>query len=227
MFSKTHHAYEAVRRQILDGTFQPGEPLRLSRIAKNLKLSEMPVREALRLLQKDGLVVMNLHRGAQVAELSFERAWEIEEVRLHLEVVGCRSAAPFHDAASLAVLRQRLETLRKDPDKPVLIARRNRDFHTAVIAKAPNSYLREHIEELWDRAWQYSSASFFDFMPDRIEEIPLENARIIALIESGDFPGLETFLNERLTRIAVAWTRAVRSKHATPSTAAPNGSHRT
>src|SRR5918911_288126 len=69
-FSKAGFAYDPLRRRILDGGYRPGDRLRLTQIARELSLSEMPVREALRLLQKDGLVVMELHRGAHVAELS-------------------------------------------------------------------------------------------------------------------------------------------------------------
>src|SRR5260370_38833859 len=87
-FSKAGFAYDSLRRRILDGGYRPGDRLRLTQIARELALSEMPVREALRLLQKDGLVVMELHRGAHVAELSLKRAYEIVEVRTALECVA-------------------------------------------------------------------------------------------------------------------------------------------
>src|SRR5258708_17293323 len=104
-FSKAGSAYDALRRQILDGGYRPGDRLRLTRIAQELALSEMPVREALRLLQKDGLVVMELHRGAHVAALSLERACEIVEVRTALEGVAGLAALPHHDRLSVARLR--------------------------------------------------------------------------------------------------------------------------
>ncbi|MBH0238353.1 GntR family transcriptional regulator [Methylobrevis albus] len=221
MFSKTDHAYETLRRQILDGTLKPGERLRLSHIAAELGLSEMPVREALRLLHKDGLVLLNLHRSAEVATLSFQTAWEIEEVRLHLEAFACATAAPYHDAVSIAEMRELIAELKLDPDHPVAIARRNRAFHTLVMSRAPNAFLRSHVEELWDRTWQYSSASFFDFMPDRKPVLPIENTRIADLIEARDQKGLEAYLAERLDGIRMAWSRAVRRARAGAPSAAP------
>src|SRR5579871_3599179 len=137
MFSKTDHAYEVLRRQILDGHFQPGDRLRLSHIAQSLDLSELPVREALRLLQRDGLVVIHLHRGAEVARLSFRDAWEIEEVRLQLEAQACLSAAPFHDRESCARLRAILLRMTDARDNPVAVARLNRNFHTELMSLAP------------------------------------------------------------------------------------------
>ncbi|MCX5569888.1 MULTISPECIES: GntR family transcriptional regulator [Kaistia] len=213
-FSKTQHAYEMIRRQILDGVFRPGDPLRLTHIARELNLSEMPVREALRLLQKDGLVIMNLHRSAEVARLSFRTAWEIEEVRLHLEITACVMAVPEHDAESIRQLRALIEELEKDLDHPVTVARRNRAFHTAVMARTPNAFLREHVEELWDRAWQSSSASFFDLMPERKRLLPVENRRMVDLIEARDSAGLERLLVDRLSAIKVAWARALMSARA-------------
>lgn len=209
MFSKTDHAYETLRHRILEGTLKPGQQLRLSHLAVELGLSEMPVREALRLLSKDGLVLLNLHRSAEVATLSLQMAWEIEEARLHLEAFACATAAPFHDAASIAAMRVLIGELETNLEHAVTTARRNRAFHTLLMSRAPNAFLRSHIEELWARTWQYSSASFFDFMPDRKPVLPSENHRIVDLVEAHNQKALEAFLAERLDDIRQGWARAV------------------
>jgi DNA-binding GntR family transcriptional regulator len=209
MFSKTDHVYESLRGRILDGSLKPGERLRLSQIASELGVSEMPVREALRLLNKDGLVLLNLHRGAEVAALSFLSAWEIEEVRLQLEAFACAAAAPHHDSGSISVMRGLIRELELDLGHAATTARRNRAFHTLLISRAPNAFLRAEIEELWDRTWQYSSASFFDVLPDRESALPAENRRIVDLIETRNQSGLEAFLAKRLVDIRRAWGQAV------------------
>jgi DNA-binding GntR family transcriptional regulator len=208
MFSKTDHAYEILRRQILDGDLRPGDRLRLSHIAQALDLSEMPVREALRLLQRDGLVVMQLHRGAEVAQLSFQNAWNIEEVRLQLEARACLSAAPFHDAASCQRLHTICAEMEHAQGQPTPLARLNRNFHTELMAPAPNAFLREHVQELWDRAWQLSSASFFEFMPRRMRRLPVEGRVIVDCVEGHDWQRLETFLNNRIADVTEAWKEA-------------------
>jgi DNA-binding GntR family transcriptional regulator len=208
MFSKTDHAYEVLRQQVLDGRLRPGDRLRLSHIAQALGLSELPVREALRLLQRDGLVVIHLHRGAEVAKLSFEDAWEIEEVRLQLEAQACMSAAPLHDVESCARLRLILLQMSDARDRPVAIARLNRNFHTELMSLAPNGFLRGHVQELWDRAWQLSSTSFFEFMPRRIDRLPIEGGVIVDCIEAMDWPQLELFLRSRIADVTAAWREA-------------------
>jgi DNA-binding GntR family transcriptional regulator len=208
MFSKTDHAYEALRRNILDGTLKPGDRLRLSPIAKGLGLSEMPVREALRQLQSDGLVVMHLHRGAEVAQLSLKHAFEIEEVRLQLEAYACLSAAPFHDSRSMKRLRAILTEMRADSNNAVALARLNRNFHTELMSRGPNSFLQDHVQELWDRCWQFSSASFFDFMPYRTAALPVEGDIIIQHLETQDLGQLAEFLKVRVREVTAAWHEA-------------------
>lgn len=208
MFSKTDHAYEALRRSILDGTLKPGDRLRLSPIAKALNLSEMPIREALRQLQRDGLVVMRLHRGAEVAQLSFKHALEIEEVRLQLEAHACLSAAPYHDTTSIASLRTLLAKMSVCGNSSVALARLNRDFHTEVMSRAPNAFLREHVQELWDRCWQFSSTSFFDFMPRRMAALPVEGGILVKHLETKDVGRLNEFLQIRVCEVKAAWHAA-------------------
>jgi DNA-binding GntR family transcriptional regulator len=208
MFSKTDYAYEALRRNILDGTLKPGERLRLSPIAKALDLSEMPVREALRQLQRDGLVVMHLHRGAEVAQLSLKHAFEIEEVRLQLEAHACLSAAPFHDSMSIKRLRTILSEMRADSSNAVALARLNRNFHTELMSRAPNAFLRDHVQELWDRCWQFSSASFFDFMPRRMAALPVEGKIIVQHLKTQDLDQLAEFLQARAREVTAAWHEA-------------------
>jgi len=99
--SKAGFAYDILRRRILDNTYRPGDRLRLSELAHDLNLSEMPVREALRLLQKDGLVIMRLHRGAEVARLSFQRGLDVIEARMTLE----RAVARGHATSQCRVAR--------------------------------------------------------------------------------------------------------------------------
>lgn len=208
-FSKAGFAYETLRRQILDGGYRPGDRLRLTEIARELALSEMPVREALRLLQKDGLVEMELHRGAHVAALSLERAREIVEVRTALECIAGVTALPQHDAVSVARLERslaRLEAARRDAQE---FARRNRALLTTLYARAPNEFLRQHVQALWDQVWRFSSTLVFEFMPGRLEATILENRAIVAAVARRDGSALHKVLVRRRDDILAGWQRAI------------------
>jgi hypothetical protein len=71
----------------------------------------MPIREALRMLQRDGLVEFESHRGAAVANVTWERVYEAVFVRMHLEVLAVREATPWHTEASVRGARERIDRM--------------------------------------------------------------------------------------------------------------------
>jgi DNA-binding GntR family transcriptional regulator len=214
--SKAQHVYEVLRQQILDGAHPPGEWLRLAPIAEELALSEMPVRDALRLLEKDGLVTIHLHRGAQVASLSFERALEITEARMCLESAAAVAATPCHDEASLAVVKARLADMRRAARSLVEFAIGNREFARAVYAACPNAFLREHIQALWDQVWQYSSTSVFEVMRHRVAGTLAENRAICDAIRARDTARVQEVYALRLQRSVEAWRMAIANTRRAP-----------
>ncbi len=82
--TKSDWAYRRLREMIIDGELPPGSRLVLRRLAEELGLSEMPVREALRMLQRDGLVEFQSHRGATVVPISRAAVVEALSVRTWL-----------------------------------------------------------------------------------------------------------------------------------------------
>ena len=216
-FSKTGYAYETIRRKIIDGSYQPGERLRLSVLARQLELSEMPIREALRLLQKDGLVLMHLHRGAEVARLSFQHGRDVTEVRMSLERVAMLAALPHHDGDSLASLERVLAEMARAATNAVRFAIKNRAFCTALIAPCPNAFLRQQIEELWDQVWQASSTSLFDLMRQRVAETVEENRALLGYVQARDRRRMSMALDQRLRYTLAAWDGAIaRAKVSAP-----------
>ena len=87
---------DAVRERILRGIYPEGEPLRQDALAEELGASRIPVREALRRLEAEGLVTFNPHRGAVVSSLSLAEIEEIFEIRARIESDLLRRATPVH-----------------------------------------------------------------------------------------------------------------------------------
>jgi DNA-binding GntR family transcriptional regulator len=212
VFSKAGYAYETLRRSILHGTYQPGERLRLTQLARELNLSEMPVREALRLLQKEGLVVIRLHCGAEVAKLSFQHGLEVTEARVTLEQAAALAAMCHHDAESLSELGRLLDEMEHAASRPVKFALKNRAFCTALFARCPNAFMRQLIEELWDQVWQASSTSIFEVMRHRVWETIDENRAILLHVKKGDARRLQAALDGRMRKTIAAWRSAVAGK---------------
>lgn len=107
---------EILREAIVQGIFKAGQPLRQHEIANNLGVSRIPVREALRQLEAEGLVIFSLNKGATVTELSIREAEEICEMRIALETTILRLAIPNLDDISLQKAKKILQQTEQTSD---------------------------------------------------------------------------------------------------------------
>lgn len=216
--TKTEWAYEQLRSRILGGNYQPDDRLRLTELAREFNMSEMPVREALRMLQRDGLIDMHSHRGAIVTNLSWSRAAEIVAVRMHLEVLAVREAAKGHDKTSLAELRKLLD--RMDRDAAAGAATRfsagNREFHRRLYEPAMNSVLKQEIQELWDRVWRARSQSIFDVDRERMAAAQAEHRAILAAIAKGDPEAAANAAQRHRDQTMTSWNAMARKSELAP-----------
>ncbi|NLD78274.1 MAG: GntR family transcriptional regulator [Acidimicrobiales bacterium] len=89
----TPDAYHRIRRWIVEGRLRPGARLIEQRLAEDLDLSRTPVREALRMLQSEGLVTFEPNRGARVRELTRAHIADLYELRARLESMAAELAA--------------------------------------------------------------------------------------------------------------------------------------
>jgi len=137
---------ERLREAILHGHFAPGERLREEQLATVLDVSRGPVREALSVLQREGLVLIKHHRGATVARLSRDDVEEVYSLRLVLErlAVQCavRRARPENLEEMDAVIKEMARTVDKGMSIQEAAAFDVR-FHTLLVQSAHRSRLQE------------------------------------------------------------------------------------
>ena len=138
---------ERLRRAILRGEFKPGQRLDQNEIAELLGVSRSPVREALRTLAAEGLVEVYPHRGAVVAELSSAEFEEISIIRVMLEGMAARLAAPHIDDDRIALLKDILAELDNTTDLDRWVEL-NRRFHNAIYQAVHRPRLLSFIENL-------------------------------------------------------------------------------
>jgi DNA-binding GntR family transcriptional regulator len=182
--TKTDFVYQTLRKEILDGHLQPGQRLRLTELAERYEISEMPVREALRKLQHDGLVQFESHRGATVSDLSLERIVEIIATRTYLEACATIEAAPHHSPQSIKQMKELVGKMKKIRD-PEQYSELNRKFHRLLIDPCPNAFLKLEIDNLWNKVWRTRSQSLFQMVPRRISEATIEHERILNAVVGG------------------------------------------
>ena len=205
--TKAEYAYAELRRRILHGEVNAGTRLRLRHLAGELRLSEMPIREALRLLQRDGLVSFQSHRGATVTAVSPEHVIERISIRTWLEVLATEEAAGAHTDRSLASVEAALERAQgaAEAGDPMQFSAENRAFHEAVHAPA-SPLLREAIAAEWDRVWQARrQRSLFAVVPRRMLEAQQEHRLLFDALCRGAAADAVLAMTEHRRRTLQTW----------------------
>ncbi|WP_344618439.1 GntR family transcriptional regulator [Dactylosporangium salmoneum] len=153
--SKHELAYREIRVRIIDGRYGPGHRLVLSSLARELDVSPVPVREAIRRLEAEGLVHFERNVGARVATLQDDEWEQLVEMLALLDGFAFAAAAPRVSAADLAEAREFNGALRAaasagqiDHDEVMLLHRR---FHRALYRCCGNRYVIESLDGIWDR----------------------------------------------------------------------------
>jgi DNA-binding GntR family transcriptional regulator len=147
--SKTDLVAALIRELVITGGLAAGEQLRQRDLAQRFGVSQTPVREAMRRLESEGLLVCDTHRGFTVAAPELGPLEENFQIRAALESLGASLAARKIDAAGLARLRGLNDQMRALPDEDPSYAELNREFHFTVYEYARSPLLLSLMRLLW------------------------------------------------------------------------------
>lgn len=149
-------AYRQVREEIVEGIMAPGAAIDQEALAARLGLSTTPVREALRRLESEGLVVSRPHRDTIVAPLSLQQLEDTYAVRLALDPLAVEIAAQDASDDDLGALRELAEKAAAAADSdPVTQMYQNRNLHRAMYRACGNAVLIQTLDTLWDSSDRY------------------------------------------------------------------------
>lgn len=175
-----------VREAIHDGRLPPGMPIRQEALAKRLGASRIPVREALRQLESEGLVTLVPHSGARVARLDIVEHVEIYRIREALEPIAIAESATRLTDKQLAELNDLAVLIENSQSDPNLWILHDRTFHLATYAAAPLPRLLKMINEFWNSTQHYRRAHLRTFTPKTFQIIHLEHRMILEALERHD-----------------------------------------
>ena len=194
--TKADGAYLELRNQILLGTLGPGSRVDYAELSASLGVSITPLREALRRLEADHLVIRNAHKDVVIAPLTEQEASELVAVRQELDLLAARLAAAqmtqeeIAAARKLVTSRDEREALRylRDAGLPVAadgMLSVNRAFHRMVYCGSHNQVLIQCRDALSTRTERYVIAA------RRIAAVPPEtfkslHERLLAALETRD-----------------------------------------
>jgi len=174
----------ALRQRIVNGDYAPGERLTEDRLAEDFGVSRNPVREALRVVQAEGFVVMVPRRGAVVASPDATTIADMFAVRQRLETLAARLAAERASAADVAVLRELLDAARQATDQVQFarVAELNSQLHLKVIDISGNRWLSAMASALYLHVqWVFRMGA-----AHRAPHSWVEHIRLVDAIEAGD-----------------------------------------
>jgi DNA-binding GntR family transcriptional regulator len=151
-------AYDHIRKKILSGEYPPGHPLMTEVVSAEIGVSRTPVRDALRKLETDGLVVIQPRLGAAVKKMHLKEFRELCELRLALEVQTAGMAAKNRTEPELLEIEFALEAMRRltkeinasDQELPLMneLVREDVRFHIAIMTAAKNDLMKKEILRL-------------------------------------------------------------------------------
>jgi DNA-binding GntR family transcriptional regulator len=175
--TKQEYVYQSLRGAILRGELAPGRRLVIDEIGRQLKVSAIPIREALQLLQSEGLVQNAPHVGATVSPLSAEEVHEVFAIMEGLETVAVREAARRLDDAGAAVLTGLVSGMddalqARDYERWAAL---NVELHRAIGAIARMPLLGEMTERVLSR-WERLRRHYFQgVLVPRVEQAQREH----------------------------------------------------
>jgi DNA-binding GntR family transcriptional regulator len=193
----TKRAYELIRERITTLELAPGSILNEQKLAEELDMGTVPVREALKLLAHDNLVVITPRHGLYVADVNIPDLEQISEMRLALEGLSARLAAERATADDIAVLQAlRQEQANTPADDSKRLFEVDHRFHQAVARAAHNKYLAESLERLFglsQRLW-YLILPKLGFLPSAVEK----HLDLVGAIEKGEAGRAEEIMREHV-----------------------------
>lgn len=193
----TQRAYALIWEQITTLELAPGSHINDQQLAEELDMALASVREALKLLAHDGLVVITPRHGIYVSDVSLADLEQLSEMRLNLEALSARLAAQRANPDQLAVLEAlRQEQMAVSVEDSRRLFDIDHKFHQAIARASGNKYLVDTLERFFglsQRLW-YLVLPKLAFLPDAVER----HLDIVEAIRAGDAGRAEQIMREHV-----------------------------
>lgn len=181
--------FNTLRQSILKGDLRPGERLMEIHLADQLGVSRTPIREAIRMLELDGLVKMVPRKGAQVASISRDDVIDVLEVRKALDTLAISLACDRIDQEGLADLKNASNNFKESTKtkNATKIAEADVAFHDVIHKASGNKRLSVMISNLAERIFRYR----LEYIKESSDCLKLieEHEKMVEFIEKGDKEG--------------------------------------
>ena len=190
-------ATELIRQAILDGRLEPGSPLKEQQLAHELGISRTPVREALLMLQAEGLIVTTPNRSAVVREHDADDLKDLYQLRALLEGYAARQAATRISSEELDRLNDscaRFDVISRDDVRELV--RENLHFHSTILDAAGSERLSWMVQKVIELPLVYKS--YIWYSPDQTRISAHHHRQITTALRARDAERAELIMREHI-----------------------------
>lgn len=204
--------FKTLRQAILRGELKPGERLMEIQLANKLGVSRTPIREAIRKLELEGLVLMVPRKGAEVAEIKEKGLRDVLEVRKALEELSVELACDRIMPEMIEELERTAEEFRKvlKSGDVMKIAQADVDFHDVIYRAADNQRLMQLLSNLGEQMYRYRVEYLKN--PGVYGQLLKEHEEIISHIKRGEKEAAVRIVCEHIDNQVTAVSDVIRTK---------------
>ncbi len=189
---------ERLRAALLTGEIRPGERIRVTALEKRFGVSHIPIREALRRLEAEGLVVALPQRAAVAAGVDLDDLAGLYNLRRIIEGHVARRAVERmteEEIERVQLALAELETVASDLDSPEFWER-HKEFHWAILEPGASTWIRRVLDQLWLAAQRYVRL----FVTETVDEAMRDHRDLAAACAARDADAVEKLLLRHLDR---------------------------
>ncbi len=193
--------YEELKRQIMIGEIPPGTRMMEVELADDMGVSRTPIREAIRKLEKEGLVSIEPRRGAYASEVSIKDMVDVLEVREFLEGMAAGLASKRITEEETEAIKHAVEAYREAVESGATeeIIEEDEIFHKLIVDCSGNKTLIQMINQVQELALRFRYIYYEDF--SRYQNMPNEHQEILDAVLSGDPEVARKVADEHVLRL--------------------------
>ncbi len=183
--TKNEYVYDQLKESIIHGELKQGERLIIDKLAKRFGVSAIPIREALSMLSKEGLVIHTPHVGAHITPINYEELKENFIIRTELEGLATLYAADHLTDRDFKRLKKNMNLMRQVIENKEFskIKAINREFHEIIHQACPFPKLYKMIYDLWDNIERVQSVFAHVLGPRRANSALREHGEILHALQ--------------------------------------------
>jgi DNA-binding GntR family transcriptional regulator len=195
----SHRIASMLKEDILAGKYPPGVRLRQEDVAEQFGASRSPVREALRMLEADGLVNLVAHTGAWITQLSLAECEEMYQIRERIEPLLLRLSIPHLTKAKIDQLAELANQMEQNKEVELFL-KLDREFHLLSYTGAETVLLGEMVARLWNTTQHYRRAYTRLLASEGFKPAHYEHHLLLSAILKNDVDDAERVLYGHIRR---------------------------